>query len=191
MRSSLLLKVGYVAGISFVTWFVTSGILARNASARAQAQAGQTPDGEKISKTIVPAGEAAGAKGGGDTSRIVAKSHLETFQVTADGPQVKIFSSVSLMNKHRAGVYMWRLRAYQDGLEVAQLDTFYKDQIFEVPPSGLMNPTFTETIQLPQGKHRVQLTLHHMEKGYDLNQMIDEHPYRTAIMSAHKTIEIK
>ncbi len=192
MKNSVTLKLLALPFIVIPTWMLTSALMSQRQSANASPQIASPPpkiasylvDGK--SKTIVV--EEIGKTKASVTQRInpspaiVSKHSLTSQEFAVAGNDVSIKASVKLMSKVGGVVHLWRLRAFRLDDNSKEFDKPYVEQLFEMDASGRMEPTFSEVIQLPAGRHRVVLSLYAVPKGYDLTELNDEQTASSAIL---------
>jgi hypothetical protein len=175
MDRSVPIKLAVLTPIVFATWFLTSQIMGRRPVGASTALPQLTAtkaldDGQQA----IP---------GRPLARMpVATFHLTGHTIVVQGNNVHVTATVDLMNRSFGAAHLWRLRAYREGDGAIEFDKPYTEQLFEMNPSGRMSPAFSEVLQLPQGKHRVVLTLYAIPKGYDLKELNDEDKAAAAIL---------
>ncbi len=200
MRPRLSIKVAYLAGLALATWAITSGIMARYASAKSSAKENSGARGftTKETKVVLPNGKAVATPPlpAGEVPRPVKKAaswSLTSHNVDVVGREVRVSASVALMDRRPIpNRYLWRLRAFQGEDGPLVLDRPYKGQMFEIHPSGEMNPTFAESIELPPGRYSIRLNLYSIPKGYDLAELNDnDRTWASSLIHVLKIVEIR
>lgn len=166
MRSSISLRLAVLTPVILLTWFFTSSLVAQQrrkatdsaTEARATETSRQgTPQQFQVSQT--------------KPARYIYRYALQSYAVTPDENGVQVAASVDMTDTVGDKSYVWRLQVFREGEVEPSSDVLYGRQVFSIHPSGKMNPTFTETLQLPEGNHRVLLTLYALPKGFDLSRL--------------------
>ena len=183
MRSSVTFKLAVLLPVIFATWFVTSSIIAQHATGNKSTSLQKLAGNEAIPQASPAKSRSVG---------YAATFHLKNFDINVQDDEVRVAASVAMMARTQDSIHLWRMRAYRAEGDVLELDKPYTEQAFEIHPSGQMSPAFSESFQLPVGKHRILLSLYQVPKGYDLSELNDEDKALAAtVISGAKTIEIR
>ena len=191
MKSSVSIKIAVLTPVVLSTWFVTSKIMGRPASAADRPAARPavptltTGFGNEAKPQAIRSGKYANA-------RMLSSSWLVDRSFRVQGDEVQVTASVNLMNTKDDTAYLWRLRVHQESDRVVVMDRPYAEQTFSIHPSGQMNPKFADVIQLPPGRHRVTLSLYGVPKDYDLTELNDDGKALAAsLIQATEVVEIQ
>ena len=113
----------------------------------------------------------------------IAEFRLKDHQLSLVGNRLKVDTSVEIID-HRAGMfYVWVLtsgpaiRGVPAGPPAIKM--VYDQQVFDVAATGQGSPTFSEIIELPGGRHSVEVRLYHFVNGEDLSFLDDLHAAST------------
>jgi hypothetical protein len=113
------------------------------------------------------------------------------------GHKVNINAQVQIWDVTGNNRYVWLLRVYPGGVTRTPKNLLqehhYFEQVFTPPVGETVNPTFNESLELPNGSYRVEVTtycvppdfrLDKIERGQDLKYLV------TANISNYKMIQI-
>lgn len=197
MRLRLSIRAACLAGLALGACGLTSGIMARYASAKSSAK--ENSGARELTTKVVRLKGEAGALPplpAGEVPRPVRKAaswSLRSHSIEVVGREVRVSASVALMDRRPIpNLYLWRLRAFQGEDGPLVLDRPYKGQMFEIDPSGEMNPTFAESIELPPGRYHIRLNLYGVPKGYDLAELNDnDRTWASSLIHVPKLVEIR
>ena len=91
--------------------------------------------------------------------RVAKLSHLD---VAVTGRQVAVSGNVEAVDKVPGSSYIWLLRVYTNDKQRQLLkEHHYLDQAVTLPEGEVaMNPAFNDTIELPPGGYKVELTMY-------------------------------
>ena len=189
MRMKKILSRGVALGCAcLVTWFVTRSLMAQVRGKRAVGTAAIAPSYPIAGKTAVtlPAGTPPPAQvqlPPGLTALpaepTIFEMRLTGYRQTLVGNQLRVETSVDITDRRPGMSYVWVLTASPGGGPVGEpigpptIKRVYDHQMFDVAATGQGSPTFSETIELPSGRHFVQVALYVFRKGEDLSFLDD------------------
>ncbi len=116
----------------------------------------------------------------------VAMFRLKGHQHTLIGNQLKVDASADIIDSRGDVSYVWVLSAAPDVGGVpsgpATIKLVYDHQVFDVAGIGQGSPTFSEVIELPSGRHFVEVGLYWFKKDQDLSFLDDLASARSNIL---------
>ena len=167
---NFVLKVIVTAGAILLTWVITTSILAHF---KHEKPAELSPDIITASKKVVdqvdklkPASILQNQPRGNSQS-------LKRFSANAQGNILDVEAEVEINDQRQDRCYVWTLYVLHAGDDSPQLIHVYDNQVFTIPDSGNLNPTFQERTELPSGNYKVILTLSRLAKDADLSTLKD------------------
>lgn len=121
-----------------------------------------------------------------------ASGSLDRYEVLVEGDCAKVRATVTLTDIRPDQVFIWRLRALDPADESTTHDTIYDEQGFQIDRSRPPIYTFTESLPLPPGRHRVVLALYSVKRETAREQILAHNDLRyPLVLNALKEIEIK
>lgn len=168
MRTSVTLKLIVIPAVAYMTWLATSSIRAQQTKAVAVAPARVVSGKFDAGATPAAAPAAPGRPG-----KLVASILLDQGSITVQGDFIQVHASVLMKFSYQGTRFLWRLAVTDPATDAVLSDVPYLNQQFRMGPSGTMNPTFDEALQLPRGKYRVSLSLYKIPEDLTVEQMLD------------------
>jgi hypothetical protein len=181
----ILLRGVALCCVCLATWFVTRSLMAQVGGKRAANTAAVAPSDPIAGKWAVtlpdgtppPAQPQLPPGAIALPDRPISVIRLTGYRQTLVGNQLKVETSVDIVDR-RAGVsYVWVLTVAPDGGGEPggppTIKMVYDQQVFDVAATGHGSPTFSEVIELPSGHHFVQVGLYHFRKDEDLSFLDD------------------
>jgi len=173
MRRSISLKVFVLSNVVYLTWWMTSSLMAKpnEGTVVANPASGQAKAAGKLRIDNVRAAAPAAA---GFNPNLESSHNLENFDLHVEGHTVSIHASVNIMDRHAGRWHIWRLRILDEESQVMILDDPYMDQKFQMTEPGIMNPRFDELLTLQPGHYRAILSLHKIFDGVDVQVILND-----------------
>ncbi len=189
MRASVSAKLIFLVPVVVATWFLTSSLMAQQGKKPRPLTPKPTTSVVETAGEAAPGEQLAVEKADKTPAGLIYRTMIKETKATVNENGVTVTSSAELVDSVGNQSYLWRLRVFSDGVPEPTRDLIYDHQLFSTPRSGMMSPTFTETLPLPQGKHRLQVVLYAVPKGFDLSHLEDE-AVKNQVMMAGNITEI-
>ncbi len=179
---NFVLKMVVVVGAVISTWALTRSILANFKQeqpaevASAEVTSSKKVVASKTANTYSKEAFAAHKKDWDNYLRNAPKGnsqHLKQFRAGAQGHILNVEAEVEINDNRKDKCYVWTLYVLNASDDSAQLVHVYDNQVFTIPESGSLNPTFQESTELPSGNYKVFLTLSRLNKDADLSPLKD------------------
>jgi len=177
------LKFATIVTICFASWWCTSALMAQQRKKPARTGQAGTVTTSKGTTVTTPKGttvttptEAFLSQPGTiaiDSDVLIATASIKSCKVEVADGMVTVNAQVSLSNRLRKDVYIWRLSLLDARGKVLD-QIVYDNQIFGMEADGAMEPTFSEAAPLVPGTSLVQLSLFAFRPGTDLTIFKDQ-----------------
>jgi hypothetical protein len=132
---------------------------------------GQTGSGqERKSRMTIQRGRGAALKNG-KPAPAVAEFHLRSMDVSSAGNSLVVKSGVDIFETRTNVAYLWKLKIVAGDAKKVVLERRFDDQMFKFQDGVNAHPTFAETVQLPAGDYRVEVTLYEIPDGFNLDAL--------------------
>ncbi len=186
---NLILKGVVVIGAVISTWAITTSILAHFK----QEQPAQLPADNVVASKKVVTNEVFSKKAvtnevsskkvvTNEKAKITSVSQgpprggsqtLKRFSANALGNVLNVEMDVEIYDQRRDKCFVWTLYVLKASDDSAQLVHVYDNQVFTIPESGYISPTFREVTELPSGNYKVFVTLTRLPMNADLTHLKD------------------
>jgi len=107
---------------------------------------------------------------------VVASSAMKRCQAEVHGHTVHIKASAELFDRRRGNSFIWIVRVFgKSEPERAIFVKRYGDQIFKLPATAELKPTFEDTIELPlpAGQYMIEAAIHRITPEWGLGGLDD------------------
>jgi hypothetical protein len=149
--------------------------------------------GQPTARTVVTDSPLPAVVPGGVTTPPIFSYDVDTFEVHVDGHDVYVKATVKFFDLSPAAKrFFWTIRVFPTvNPKTLVYQKHYTEQSFDfVGP--IMNPVFSERLQLGPGSYRVQVILHGVPRSVDFSVVdrddLEAQPYRC--LSVARTISV-
>jgi len=206
MKTSIVTRILFLIVLAVVTSLATSAMLAQRARrSRSTAQAKAAPIPVPAATTRVATQEEvlayARANAGRDlhaelesNPQMLTHSLAPRFTTTLNGNKVDVSAKALLFDRREGVSFMWALRVYDGEVRGRKpiVEKIYDHQLTAVPVGKVIEPTFTESVELPPGDYQVEVALYAFQPDFDMSK-VDERDW-TALptpMGGRRLVEVR
>lgn len=182
MRISLVFKLALLGVLALCCYFVTSTIFVSQVVAQGEVVPDPTikitstrkdwPQGVHPPAVVTPNGRPI------LNPSTIARTRMRGFTATANGTLVNVKGRAYIFDTRPKTSYVWCLRVFDPDQKQVLLQRFYDKQIFQVPASKELNPTFQDLIELAPGTYRIELTGYEIPSNLGLENLKDRNVAR-------------
>jgi hypothetical protein len=110
----------------------------------------------------------------GNPAPPVAEFHLRSMDVASKPNGVSVSMAVDIFDTRANVTYLWKLRVTALDPKKVIWERLYDNQMFKFANGANAHPTFAETVQLPAGDYRAEVTLYEIPDGFRLEALKDK-----------------
>lgn len=104
----------------------------------------------------------------------LASLSLDAFNVVADGSQVGVSASATILEKRQDTAYVWSITVIDRATDKVVRDFLYKNQVFSLRAPATVSSTLSKSFELKPGSYLVEVRLFHIPRDFKLDKLMNK-----------------